>query len=62
MSGHTIDCKIHKVAVINSTATSWLTTSKEHCLVVVNGSEGEIATGRGSRASSGRGGPLACGR
>ena len=28
--------------------------------MVVNGSEGEVSTGRGFRASGGRGGPLAC--
>ena len=59
--------KIQKITVIDSTATScrltsWLVPSKQHCLVFVNGSEGDIATGRRSRASGGRGGPLACGR
>ena len=37
-----------------------LSPSKEHCLVVVNDSEGESVTGKGPRASGGRGGPFAC--
>ena len=39
----------------------WLVPAKKHCLVVVDGSEGEEAAGRWSRASGRRGGPLACG-
>ena len=37
----------------------WCVSSKEHCLVVVNGSEGEEVTGRWPRASSRRRGPFA---
>ena len=51
--------KIHKETVIDS-ATSWLFSSKQYCLVVINGSEGEEITGRRPRASGRRRGPLAC--
>ena len=50
------------MAVTNFTTMFWGVPSKEHCLMVINGSEGEVTTRRWPRASGGRGGPLACRR
>ena len=53
--------KINKIAVINF-AISWMQSSKEHCLVVVDGSERKGTRGRRPRISVRRGEPLACRR